>query len=194
MGEQYFTKDPSSRSRAASAVWQYDGREYEFLTDSGVFSRGRVDFGSGLLAQRLPKLHGRALDIGCGYGFLGLAMKIMNPGLEVALCDVNRRALSLARENAARLGLRAEILESDGYAAIEGGFDAIVTNPPVRAGKAVYYPWFEVAPQRLNPGGALYVVLQRKQGAPSAEKRLAELFGHVDTIAKSAGYHVIKAY
>lgn len=193
MGEQYFTKDPTSESRVAAAVWEYQGKEYEFLTDSGVFSRGHVDYGSRLLAESLPKLQGRVLDLGCGYGFLGVAMKLMNPEIAVVMCDVNRRALELARQNAKRQGVPADIAESDGYAGVQGPFDAIVTNPPVRAGKGVYYPWFDGAPQRLNPGGALYVVLQRKQGAPSAERRLAALFERVEVIGRGAGYHVIEA-
>ena len=193
MGEQYFTKDPTSQSRVATAVWEYQGKEIEFLTDSGVFSRGHVDYGSRLLAESLPKLAGRVLDLGCGYGFLGVAMKLMNPAIEIVLCDVNRRALDLARQNAKRHSVAAEILESDGYAGVTGSLDAIVTNPPVRAGKDVYYPWFDGAPRRLRPGGALYVVLQRKQGAPSAQKRLEGLFPHVRIIARGAGYHIIEA-
>lgn len=193
MGEQYFTKDPTSESRVATAVWEYGGKEIEFLTDSGVFSRGHVDYGSKLLAESLPKLTGRVLDLGCGYGFLGVAMKLMNPDIGVVMCDMNRRALDLARQNAKKHAVQAEIVESDGYGAISGMFDAIVTNPPVRAGKDVYYPWFDGAPERLNPGGALYVVLQRKQGAPSAMRHLETLFQNVEIIARGAGYHIIQA-
>jgi 16S rRNA (guanine1207-N2)-methyltransferase len=193
MGEHYFTREPSAKSRVAVAVWTHRGRDYEFLTDSGVFSRGHVDYGSRLLVESLPAVSGRMLDIGCGYGFIGLAVKLMNPAARVVLCDVNLRALALARENAARLSLDVEILESDGYAAVEGTFDAIVTNPPVRAGKRVYYPWFDGAPERLNPGGALYVVLQRKQGAPSAVRHLETLFAQVSEIGHGAGYHAIAA-
>jgi len=193
MSEQYFTKNPSTLSRIASAVWAHSGQEYEFLTDSGVFSRAHVDFGSKTLIECLPNLTGRVLDLGCGYGFIGLAVKILNPQADVVLCDVNQRALSLARENAKRLNLLVDVRESDGYSGIDGRFDAILTNPPVRAGKAVYYPWFEGAPERLNLVGALYVVLQRKQGAPSAAKRLGEMFPHVETIARDAGYHVLAA-
>lgn len=193
MGEQYFTRNPSSQSRVATAVWQHEDREYEFETDSGVFSRGHVDFGSRLLAESLPPLSGRVLDVGCGYGFVGLAAAILNPGLGVVMCDVNRRALDLARKNAKRHGLFPDIVESDGYSAIRGTFDAILTNPPVRAGKDVYYPWFAGAPERLRPGGALYVVLQRKQGAPSAGRYLETLFTQVEIIARDAGYHIIRA-
>ncbi len=193
MGEQYFTKDPTSQSRVATAVWEHEGKEIEFLTDSGVFSRGHVDYGSKLLAESLPKLAGRVLDLGCGYGFLSVAMGLINPGLSIVMCDLNRRALDLARQNTKRHGITAEIIESDGYANVAGQFDAIVTNPPVRAGKEVYYPWFDGAPARLRPGGVLYVVLQRKQGAPSAQRYLETLFPTVQVIARGAGYHIIEA-
>jgi 16S rRNA (guanine1207-N2)-methyltransferase len=193
MGEQYFTKNPTSENRRAVATWEHDGREIEFVTDSGVFSRGRVDYGSHLLVESLPKLAGRVLDMGCGYGFIGIAVKLMNPDIEVVMCDVNRRALALAGENAAKHGVKALIMDSDGYADIKGGFDFIITNPPVRAGKDVYYPWFDGAPQRLNPGGALYIVLQRKQGAPSAQRHLETLFPVVEIVGRGAGFHVISA-
>jgi 16S rRNA (guanine1207-N2)-methyltransferase len=193
MGEHYFTKNPKSESRVATAVWEHEGREYEFLTDSGVFSRGHVDYGSRLLVECLPGLQGRVLDLGCGYGFIGIAAKLMNPDIQAVLCDVNQRALSLAGQNAKKHSAQAEVIESDGFAAVEGLFDAIITNPPVRAGKDVYYPWFHGSPARLNPGGALYVVLQRKQGAPSAQKYLETLFHEVEIIGRGAGFHVIRA-
>jgi 16S rRNA (guanine1207-N2)-methyltransferase len=193
MGEQYFTKNPTSESNVAVATWELDGREIEFLTDNGVFSRGHVDYGSRVLAESLPKLSGRVLDIGCGYGFLGIAVKLINPDAAVVMCDVNLRALALARENAKRLGADVEVIESDGYSAVEGRYDTVVTNPPVRAGKGVYYPWFDGAPEKLNPGGTLYVVLQKKQGAPSAQRHLETLFPKVEVVAKSSGYYVISA-
>ncbi len=194
MGEQYFTKDPTSESREAVATWEHGGKTVEFVTDRGVFSRGHVDFGSRLLVASLPPLHGRVLDLGCGYGFVGVAVGLTHPGVaELVLCDVNARALALARRNAARHGVAVTCLESDGFAAVEGTFDAILTNPPVRAGKAVYYPWFAEAARRLRPGGALYLVLQRKQGAPSAQKHLEGLFADVTVLERDAGYHILRA-
>jgi 16S rRNA (guanine1207-N2)-methyltransferase len=193
MGEQYFTKDPTSQSRTAEAVWEHNGQEFTFLTDSGVFCRGHVDYGSKLLVESLPPLSGRGLDLGCGYGFMGIAVKLLYPSVNMVLCDINSRALALSKRNAEAHKASVEILQSDGFSNITGKFDFILCNPPVRAGKAVYYPWFEEAARRLNPGGALTIVLQRKQGAPSAQKRLEELYPDVEIIGHGAGYHIISA-
>ena len=193
MGEHYFTKEPTSASCAAPAVWQHGDRDYEFITDSGVFCRGHVDFGSKVLVESLPALRGRVLDLGCGYGFIGIAAKLLNPKIELLMCDINARALALAKSNAKKHGVAAETVQSDGFSEVQGSFDFVITNPPVRAGKAVYYPWFEEAAKRLNPGGTLYLVLQRKQGAPSAQRHLETLFDKVTMIGRSAGFHVIAA-
>lgn len=194
MSDHYFTAQPGSASRRASALWQWQGKELEFITDSGVFCRGHVDFGSKLLLENLPPLYGRVLDLGCGYGFLGIAAKLRWPQTEMVLCDINQRAVALTQENAARLGAVVTALPSDGFAAVEGSFDFILCNPPVRAGKAVYYPWFEQAAARLHAGGGLIIVLQKKQGAPSARRRLEELFARVEELDHSGGYHIIAAW
>lgn len=208
MSEHYFTAEPGSASRRASALWHWQGKDIEFITDSGVFCRGHVDFGSQLLLESLPQLHGRVLDLGCGYGFMGIGAKLRWPDIEIVLCDINERAVALARENAARLGATVTAFPSDGFAAVEGNFDFILCNPPVRAGKAVYYPWFEQAATRLNPrshgragasgpdqpGGGLIIVLQKKQGAPSARRRLEELFPKVEELEHDGGYHIIAAW
>ncbi len=194
MSDHYFTSDPKSASRRASAVWAWAGKEYEFITDAGVFCRGHVDFGSRLLIDSVPALHGRVLDLGCGYGFVGIAAKLKHPAIEAVLCDINERAVALARENAQRLGVQVTAVSGDGFAAVEGRFDFILCNPPVRAGKAVYYPWFEEAAKRLSPSGALIIVLQKKQGAPSARRRLEELYPRVTELGREGGYHVLAAW
>jgi 16S rRNA (guanine1207-N2)-methyltransferase len=133
------------------------------------------------------------LDLGCGYGPLGLSLAALRPGVEAVLSDVNRRALALAEENARALGVAALVLESDGFAQVNGLFDHIVTNPPIRAGKSVYYPWFDQAPGHLREGGSFWCVVQKKQGAPSALSALKASFGECRKAAGAAGYQVLHA-
>ena len=115
-----------------------------------------------------------------------------HPDIAMTMADVNERALALAVRNAAANGMRAEALLSDGFERVEGLFDAVITNPPIRAGKAVIYKMFEDARAHLAPGGALYLVIRKQQGAPSALKFLKELYGIAEVIERDGGYWVIR--
>lgn len=194
MNDQYYTADPSSESRPVPCAFPYRGHGLSFMTDAGVFSKGELDVGSRLLLDALPTLQGDVLDIGCGWGAIGIAVAKANKQSRVTMLDVNRRALGLCQENCLRNGVTAEILESDGMAAVLGRkFDAIITNPPIRAGKQVIYKMFADAATSLNAEGALYLVIRKQQGAESCVKYLKTLFNEVDKLDKSAGFWVLKA-
>ncbi len=194
MGEHYFTPEPTSRHDVRRISAELDGRRLEFDTDAGVFSRGELDAGTALLIRALPALEGRVLDLGCGWGALGLFVKARNPGIALTAVDINARAVELTRGNAALNGLQCEALESDGFGALAGRrFDAIVTNPPIRAGKRVIYGWFDAARAHMEPGGALYIVIQTKQGADSALKHLRDAYGAAEIIDRGGGFKVIAA-
>lgn len=131
---------------------------------------------------------------GCGWGAIGVAVKKKYPDAHVTMVDVNRRALELCRFNAVRNGITAECLESDGMAEVmERTFDFIITNPPIRASKPVIYRMFADAASRLNPGGALYLVIRKQQGAESCMKYLKTLYAKVDKVDKSGGFWVLRA-
>ena len=194
MNDQYYTADPSSASNPVPCAFPYRGYGLNFMTDAGVFSRGELDAGSRLLLDALPALSGDVLDIGCGWGAIGVAVAKANKAAKVTMVDVNRRAIELCRANCERNGVSAEVLESDGMAAVMGrSFDAIVTNPPIRAGKQVIYRMFADASVSLNAGGALYLVIRKQQGAESCVKYLKTLFETVEKVDKSAGFWVLKA-
>ena len=108
------------------------------------------------------------------------------------MADVNERALGLAVRNTAANGMHAEALLSDGFERVEGLFDAVITNPPIRAGKAVIYKMFEDARAHLVPGGALYLVIRKQQGAPSALKFLKGLYESAEVVSRDGGYWVIR--
>lgn len=165
MAEQYFTADPTCESKQVPCSFVYRGHGLNFMTDAGVFSKGELDTGTRLLLDALPDVYGDVLDLGCGWGAIGVAVKKKYPAAHVTMVDVNRRALELCRFNAVRNGITAECLESDGMAEVmERTFDFIITNPPIRASKPVIYRMFADAASRLNPGGALYLVIRKQQG------------------------------
>ena len=193
MSDHYYTENPASAHDERRIVLSILGQELTFTTDAGVFSRDGLDRGTELLLEALPELTGRVLDLGCGWGAVGVALGKKYPALEIVMTDINQRAVDLARRNLARNGVAAEVVQGDGFENVAGEFDAIITNPPIRAGKAVIYGLFREARDRLNPGGALYVVIRKQQGAPSALKYLKETFAEAETIDRSGGFHVMRA-
>ncbi|NLO63018.1 MAG: class I SAM-dependent methyltransferase [Clostridiaceae bacterium] len=196
----YYSKAPEAPSDRGRVEARIHGIDLSFITDSQVFSKNHIDFGTRLMLESaIGDLNerkigrGRFLDLGCGYGTVGIAMKRVFPALEVFMADINERAIELSRENASMNHAgAATIFESDGFSSVEGMFDVIMTNPPVRAGKQTVYSFFEGAFARLNEGGLFYAVLQKKQGAPSAQDKLTALFGACEVIGKDAGYRVFR--
>jgi len=193
----YFTAEPPTGHQEKTIQFRQMGIDFTFVTDQSVFSRQRLDYGSACLLEAVerddqPKT-GRLLDLGCGYGALGIILKRIHPALAVVMCDINKRAVALTRRNADINQTRfVDVVESDGMRQVEGTFDLIVTNPPIRAGKETVHRFFQEASERLNPAGSLFAVIRKQQGAPSALKRLQELFGEVSIVSRSAGYWVIK--
>ena len=198
MNDQYYTAEPSSASRPVETNFAFRGRELRFTTDAGVFSKGELDQGTRILLDALPDLGGAGtlLDLGCGWGAIGVSLASAYAGLQVTMADVNRRAVGLAGANAAANGVadRCRAVESDGFAALQGErFDAVVTNPPIRAGKATIYQMFADAKEHLNSGGSLYLVIRKQQGAESCIKYLKTLYAQVEKLDRSAGFWVIGA-
>ena len=194
MAEHYYTPEPTSKHEEHAFTLECTGRALRFETDAGVFSKLRLDPGTALLLKALPEsFSGRALDLGCGWGPVGCCMAARWQHARIALCDVNERAAGLARENLRRNNLSGEVSCGDGLDAVEGAFDLIAVNPPIRAGKAVIYRLFAQSAQRLTAGGNLYVVMRRAQGAESAEKELKTLFSKVETVERGGGYRVFRA-
>ena len=193
MSDHYFSASPTSEHRYAEAEYVYRGETLRFLTDAGVFSRGEVDFGTDVLLRALPQeMAGRVLDLGCGWGAVGTSVGKKYPACRIVMSDVNERALALAAKNAAANGVQAETAQSDGLERVEGPFDYILTNPPIRAGKQVIYRLFAESAQKLSPEGSLYIVIRKQQGAESAVKYLKTIFQQVDTVDKSGGFWVIR--
>ena len=193
MPEHYFTANPESGHEARSFRAVFAGRVLAFDTDAGVFSKQHVDPGSELLCRTLPEtLSGEVLDMGCGWGAMTVMTLAKCPDVVMTMADVNERALALAKANIEKNRMQARAVLSDGFERVDGLFDAVITNPPIRAGKAVIYRMFEEAKAHLKPGGALYLVIRKQQGAPSALKFLQSLYARAEVIEREGGYWVIR--
>ena len=192
MSEHYYTGRPSSESRETAFETAFAGGTFRFACDRGVFSINELDEGTRILLSSLPPLAGRILDLGCGWGPVGVILGCKYPEAQIVMSDVNERAAALAEKNLALNGVKnARVVVSDGLEKVEGTFDAVITNPPIRAGKQVIYRLFDEALSRLAPGGRLYIVIRRQQGAASALRYLKKANARV--IEREKGYWVLCA-
>ena len=196
MGEQYFTKRPASRRRPAEVRVVVRGRSFTLQSDAGVFSRGRIDPGTELLIEALDVGPGaRILDLGCGYGPIGVVAATLSEGVHVVLTDVNERATALAKANLrANRVENAEVRLGDLYDPVRGmAFDHIACNPPIRAGRAIVDRIVSEAPEHLVSGGSLWLVARTKQGAESISGRMTRAFGNADVVKRGGGYKVLRS-
>lgn len=199
--DHYFSANPEAAHRSQRFREQVGGESFEFMTDSGTFSRSGLDRGSRCLietARCLPDFpeRGKILDLGCGWGPVAVILARFYPEASWCLLDVNERAVSLAEKNFCRNHphLNARFLVSDGLKACDTQFDLILQNPPIRAGKEVIYRLFQEARAALLPGGRYLMVMRKQQGAESAMRELQKIYGNtVVTLSRSGGYHVLMA-
>lgn len=196
MGDHYYSNQPGAAHDRRVLEATLRGKVFRFTSDAGVFSKTGIDYGSRVLIEAIDIAeNAHVLDVGCGYGPMGLSAAYLATKGHVTMVDVNERAVQLAKENAKLNGItNVTILESDLFSAVKGKmFDVILTNPPIRAGKSTVHTIFEEAFEHLNTNGTLWIVIQKKQGAPSAKAKLEELFDTIEEVTKDKGYRIFKA-
>lgn len=196
MAEHYYTNQPTTSHEFQEFTYHLKGHDLRFVTDSGVFSKNTIDYGSQVLIEtfdpeKMPE--GTLLDVGCGYGPIGLSLAPFVT--EVEMVDINERAVDLAKGNAKRNQIEnVTIHPSNLYEEVlHSSYAAVLSNPPVRAGKKVVTEILTGAYPLLKTGGLLTIVLQKKQGAPSAEKKMQEVFGNVEILKRDKGYYILQS-
>ena len=193
MSKMYYAENPDAAHDIHELKVELLGKKMTFLTDAGVFSKKMVDFGSQLLLKCLDVEEGKKiLDVGCGYGPLGLSL-VKAYGVQATLVDINNRALDLARQNAQKNQVEATIFQSNIYEQVEGKFNHVISNPPIRAGKQVVHEIIEKSIDYLLDGGDLTIVIQKKQGAPSAKNKMEDVFGNCEVVKKDKGYYILRS-
>jgi len=191
---QYFVENPDILTNERELVLNDFGHSFKFLSNNGLFSCDKVDDASLILIKNIPEIKGDLLDLGCGYGVIGIVLATLND-VSLTFSDVNKYALEYAVKNASRNDVEVfNALYSDGFENIDGFFDVITLNPPIHAGKDVVYRLFKGASEHLKSSGVFYVVMYKKHGAESSLLKLREIFGHVETVFKKKSCFVFKAF
>ena len=187
----YFTNDDSLKSEVKKINVIINNLPFSFYTDNGVFSKKGLDFGTRTLLESLENIKGNVLDIGCGYGPIGIYVaKIFKTNVDMV--DINKRSLDLSLKNAKLNEVKVNIFESDLYSNINKQYDFIITNPPIRVGKKTLYQLLFEAKKHLNKNGELWLVINKDQGAKSVLKDLT-LEYKTEVVVKNKGFYIIRA-
>lgn len=192
----YYTNETNLKSDEKTFDFVFKGSKITFTSDAGVFSKKYVDYGSQVLLENviIQDIVKNVLDVGCGYGAMGLSLAKVNENVNFDLVDVNLRALDLCRLNANNNKINnVNVFESNVYSNVTGTYDLIISNPPIRAGKSVVHDILENSFKHLNKFGEIWVVIQKKQGAPSAKNKLEEVFGNCEVVIRDKGYYILKS-
>ena len=195
--EHYYTNNPTTESRQKIINSTIANENLKFYTDNGVFSKESVDFGTKTMLESFntEKEDAKVADIGCGYGVISIFLAKKYPTFKFTMVDVNNRVLELSKKNIElnNINNEVEVLESSSFDNVEGNFDIVLTNPPIRAGKKIVHKIMIDSYEHLNAQGELWVVIQKKQGMASCKKLLEETFSRVEIVAKNKGYYILKA-
>ena len=202
----YFSEKQDVKSDRKIIKYEIENKKFEFLTDNGVFSKTKVDFGTDVmlkvfLRENINKKNQKfdVLDIGCGYGVVSVVLKAFFQKIKTLSSDVNERALELTTENLLKNKVIKdknddfEVRKSFAFDNISEKFDVILSNPPIRAGKQTIFQMYEKSFLHLNENGEFYCVIQTKHGAKSTQKKLEEIFGNCETLEINAGYRIFRS-
>ncbi len=199
MQRHYFISEEHKPEDYFFIKGKVNDRLYELKSCNGIFSKEYIDYGSKVLMEAIIKkekpLTGKVLDLGCGYGVISVALASEFKDAIFTPSDINKTAIELCNFNASKYHLKnvEPAVESDVYKSIEGTFNFIVTNPPIRAGKVVLKKIILGAYDKLEKGGSLYFVIKKKHGKDSIKKYMECIFHYVEVIKRDSGFYVLKA-
>lgn len=196
--EHYFIEKQHRPEDFFEISQRLNDKVYYFKSCDSIFSKDCVDYGSFLLINTILKtqnLDGKVLDMGCGYGVIGIMLANHFKGASFVLADVNQTAVDLSVQNAQKNNISniTSVVKSDCYQNIDDNFNFIVTNPPIRAGKQTLLNILLGSHNKLNDGGSLLFVIKKKHGEDSVRKKLTEVFSRVEILKRDKGYYIIKA-
>lgn len=190
---QYFEENNNLKSDKKIITIKFKDKKFKVYTDNGIFSKEKLDYGTKLLLENITEnnLEGQILDLGCGYGIIGIILASLYPNLSVDMCDITERAISLSKENIKNLNLiNVNVFKSNIYDKIDNKYNYIITNPPIRAGKEILKEFLFGAKNHLKEKGELWFVMRKNHGAKSMISDLEKNY-KVEIKEKSKGFYII---
>ena len=190
----YFTNEENLKTEINKVEVFINDTSYYFYTDNGVFSKGELDFGTELLLKtfKVDDSKGKTLlDMGCGCGPIGIYASYL--GFDVNMCDINKRAINLAKESLKNQNKKANVFFSDAYQNVSNKYDFILSNPPIRVGKEKLYEIVMNAKDYLKSNGEVWLVVRKDKGALSLIKDIKFKYESVEIVNKKKGFFIIKA-
>ncbi len=191
--EHYFTEKPASKKVIKELEFEDEELKFKLLSATGLFSKDKIDTGTKvLLKYNNVTDNSTVLDLGCGYGIVGIYLAKKYPNIKVIMSDINERAVEIAKLNVTkhRLNNRIKVVKSNGFKKINQNFDYILLNPPQTAGKDVCFCLIGGCFEHLNKGGFFNLVARHKKGGATLMKKMKEVFNNVDTLGKKSGFRV----
>ncbi|MDD2258743.1 MAG: methyltransferase [Bacilli bacterium] len=189
----YFINDKNIESEDIIIKYTYKGKELSFISNSGIFSKNRVDFGTNLLLNTIEIKKNSILDLGCGYGVVGVCIASSSSLSDVLSVDINERAVELTNKNYINNQVNnGRAIVSDVYCNLDKMFDVIITNPPIRAGKEVVYEMVLNGINYLKEEGEIWVVIRKDKGGMSLFKNMQTVYSFAEIVNKKNQYLVIK--
>lgn len=197
--EHYYTSKPTSKIIEHTYSQKARNISMVFTTASGLFSQKQIDTGSLLLIDEcICKNSWKILDLGCGYGPIGITLKKSYPNINVTFTDINTRAIEYVKKNLllnnVEINETIELVNGDGFGDISGLYDAIYLNPPQSAGKELCLRLIEQSRDFLNANGNLQIVARKNKGGESLSQHMLSVFGNVDCVAKRSGFWIYISY
>jgi 16S rRNA (guanine1207-N2)-methyltransferase len=189
----YYSKKQDSAYNPFLVKIKSRGLEFEIYSSSGVFSSKEFDLGTEVMLKYLQIKGNKILDLGCGYGVVGIALLLENQDLDLTFNDVSERAIRLTKKNLKKFNLNANVIQSNIFENIDENFDLILTNPPYNAGRDICFDFIKQSFEHLNEGGSLQLVCRRRKGGDVLEAKMNEIFGNVEVIGQKSGFRLYKS-
>ncbi len=189
---QYFDNDKNIKSERKLINFSFNDKNFSLYTDNGVFSKDKLDYGTRILLENIDinNLKGRVLDLGCGIGVVGIILGTLNKNISIDMVDINERAIILTKDNVKFNNINNNVFVSNVYSNINGKYNYIITNPPIRAGKEVVRKFLLGGYDYLTDDGILYFVMRKDHGVKSMIKELENIY-EVDIVNKEKGFYIV---